>query len=164
MARGKNKAIAERRNEAMAEIGSIESQRLVIRNQQNKIEELEKKLETQAQVHAETVAGMYLRLAENTSEVVEELRGLNDSLLEELGELRNSNEKVLKNWGKVFINLSSHFAGEHGMKRLEAMEHATALMGDDPSETITVDIDGNAKHSKLTTERLRTLQKIRGLR
>ena len=50
MARGKNKAIAERRNEAMAEIGSIESQRLVIRNQQNKIEELRALIKTSGAV------------------------------------------------------------------------------------------------------------------
>jgi chromosome segregation ATPase len=164
MARGKNKAIAERRKEAVAEIGSITAQQNTIRNQKNKIEELENKLAEQSALHAKAIAGINYRLTENTSELVEELRGMNESLIEQIGDVRSEYEKIQKNWTKVYTNLKSHFMNNHGMKQLEAIESATALLGDDPNQIITVDIDGNGKSANLTSERLRTLQKVRGLR
>lgn len=164
MARGKNRAIAERRNQALSEIQSIESQRLQIRNLENTIEKLERELETKERNHRELVADLNSKLKHNTSELVEELQARSSYLLLELGKTNKTLDSIQNNWSKVFRNLKDHFVESHKMSPLEAIENCTQLLGDDPSEKITV-IDGVASGAKnLTTERLRALQKVRGVR
>ncbi len=164
MARGKNRAIAERRNQALSEIQSIDSQRLQIRNLESTIEKLERELETKERNHRELVADLNSKLKHNTSELVEELQARSSYLLLELGKANKALDSIQNNWSKVFRNLKDHFVQSHKMSPLEAIENCTQLLGDDPSEEITV-IDGVASGVKnLTTERLRALQKVRGVR
>lgn len=164
LARGKNKAIAERRNQAISEIQSIEAQRIQIRNLENTIEKLESELKTKDRNHRELVADLNSKIKNNTSELVEELQARSSYLLIELGKTNNTLDKIQNNWSKVFSNLRHHFINSHKMGALEATENCTQLLGDDPNEKITV-IDGVASGVKnLTTERLITLQKVRRVR
>lgn len=164
MAKGKNRAIAERRNQALSEIQSIEAQKIQIRNLENTIEKLERELETKERNHRELVADLNSKLKNNTSEVVEELQARSSYLLAELGKSNNTLDKIQNGWSKAFINLRTHFMHSHKMSALEAIENCTQLLGDDPSDSITV-IDQIASGVKnLTTERARALQKVRGLR
>jgi hypothetical protein len=164
LARGKNKAIAERRNQAISEIQSIEAQSIQIRNLENTVARLESELRTKDRNHRELVADLNSRLKNNTSELVEELQSRSAYLLLELGKTNETLDSIQNNWSKVFKNLRDHFIHSHKMSSLEAIENCTQLLGDDPSEKITV-VDGVASGVKnLTTERLRALQKVRGVR
>lgn len=164
MARGKNKAVAERRKAVVAELGTIESQQGTIKNLTEKVNELEHKLHTAEVLYKQNIAGLNYKLENNTSELVEELRGTVESLREELGHVRAQNDNIQKKWTKVFENTREHFISAHGMKNLEAVETITALMGDNPFEQLTVDMMGSAKRNNMTTERLRALQKVQGIR
>ena len=164
MARGKNKAIAERRNQALLEISSIESQRIQIRNLNATIEELREEIRTKDALHKESINKLSTQLKYNTSDLVDELKARSSYLLLELGKTNETLDSIQNNWSKVFKNLRDHFIHSHKMSSLEAIENCTQLLGDDPSEKITV-IDGVASGVKnLTTERLRALQKVRGVR
>lgn len=164
MARGKNKAIAERRNQALSEINSIESQRIQIRNLNTTIEELREEIRTKDTLHKKSIANLNAQLKHNTSDLVEEVQARSSYLLAELGKANSTLDKIQNNWSKVFRNLKDHFVQSHKMSPLEAIENCTQLLGDDPSEEITV-IDGVASGVKnLTTERLKALQKVRGVR
>lgn len=164
MARGKNKEIAERRKQAVAELGTIDSQQNSIKKLSDQVAQLQAELQTKDQVHKQVVAGLHYKLEQNTTELVEELRGLNDSLREELGQVREDNDSIHKKWTKVFENTREHFMSVHGMKNLEAVETVTALMGDNPFAILTVDMLGSGKRNKMSTERLRALQKVQGIR
>jgi chromosome segregation ATPase len=164
LARGKNKAIAERRNQALSEINSIESQRIQIRNLNATIEELREEIRTKDTLHKESINKLTTQLKHNTSEVVEELQARSSYLLAELGGANSTLDKIQNSWGKAFINLREHFMHSHKMSALEAVENCTQLLGDDPHDAITV-IEGISSGVKnLTTERARALQKVRGLR
>jgi chromosome segregation ATPase len=164
LARGKNKAIAERRNQALSEINSIESQRIQIRNLNATIEELREEIRTKDTLHKESINKLTTQLKHNTSEVVEELQARSSYLLIELGEANSTLDKIQNSWSKAFINLREHFMHSHKMSALEAVENCTQLLGDDPHDAITV-IEGISSGVKnLTTERARALQKVRGLR
>ena len=164
MARGKNKAIAERRNQALSEINSIESQRIQIRNLNATIEELREEIRTKDALHKESINKLSTQLKYNTSDLVDELKARSSYLLLELGKTNETLDSIQNNWSKVFKNLRDHFIHSHKMSSLEAIENCTQLLGDDPSEKITV-VDGVASGVKnLTTERLRALQKVRGVR
>ena len=164
MARGKNKAIAERRNQALSEINSIESQRIQIRNLNATIEELREEIRTKDTLHKESINKLSTQLKYNTSDLVDELKARSSYLLLELGKTNETLDSIQNNWSKVFKNLRDHFIHSHKMSSLEAIENCTQLLGDDPSEKITV-VDGVASGVKnLTTERLRALQKVRGVR
>ena len=164
MARGKNRAIAERRNQALSEINSIESQRIQIRNLNATIEELREEIRTKDTLHKESINKLTTQLKHNTSEVVEELQARSSYLLAELGGAAKTVNKIQDNWSKAFTNLREHFMHSHKMGLIEAVENCTQLLGDDPQDTITV-IEGiTAGVKNLTPERARTLQKVRGLR
>jgi uncharacterized coiled-coil DUF342 family protein len=164
LARGKNKAIAERRNQALSEINSIESQRIQIRNLNATIEELREEIRTKDTLHKESINKLSTQLKYNTSDLVDELKARSSYLLLELGKTNETLDSIQNNWSKVFKNLRDHFIHSHKMSSLEAIENCTQLLGDDPSEKITV-VDGVASGVKnLTTERLRALQKVRGVR
>jgi uncharacterized coiled-coil DUF342 family protein len=164
LARGKNKAIAERRNQALSEINSIESQRIQIRNLNATIEELREEIRTKDALHKESINKLSTQLKYNTSDLVDELKARSSYLLLELGKTNETLDSIQNNWSKVFKNLRDHFIHSHKMSSLEAIENCTQLLGDDPSEKITV-VDGVASGVKnLTTERLRALQKVRGVR
>lgn len=164
MARGKNKAVAERRKAVVAELGTIESQQGTIKNLTEKVAELENKLRTAEELYKQNIAGLNYKLENNTSELVEELRGTIDSLREELGKVREDNDGIHKKWTKVFENTREHFMSVHGMKNLEAVETVTGLMGDNPFEILTVDMLGSGKRNNMSTERLRALQRVQGIR
>lgn len=164
MARGKNKEIAERRKQAVAELGTINSQQTTIKKLTDQVAQLQAELQTKDQIHKQVVAGLHYKLEQNTTDLVEELRGMNESLREELGQVRADNDSIHKKWTKVFENTRDHFMSTHGMKNLEAVETVTALMGDSPFETLTVDMMGSAKRTNMSTERLRALQKVQGIR
>lgn len=164
MARGKNKAIAERRNQAMSEIQSIESQRIQIRNLNATIEELREEIRTKDALHKESINKLSAQLKHKTSDLVEELQARSSYLLLELGKTNSTLNKIQDSWSKAFTNLREHFMHSHKMGFIEAIENCTQLLGDDPQDTITV-IEGiTAGVKNLTPERARTLQKVRGLR
>ena len=163
LARGKNKAIAERRNQAISEIQSIEAQSIQIRNLENTVARLESELRTKDRNHKELVADLNSRLKNNTSELVEELQDRSAYLLLELGKANESLDNIKKNWNKTLMNLREHFISEHKVKPLEAMELCMQLLGDDPNWKVTI-TEGAVQTKSITTERYRTLQKIRGER
>jgi hypothetical protein len=164
LARGKNKAIAERRNQAMSEIQSIESQRIQIRNLNATIEELREEIRTKDALHKESINKLSAQLKHKTSDLVEELQARSSYLLLELGKTNSTLDKIQNSWSKAFINLRTHFMHSHKMSALEAIENSTQLLGDDPSESITVIAEIASGVKNLTTERARALQKVRGLR
>lgn len=164
MARGKNKAVAERRKQAVAELGTIDSQQNTIKKLQAEVEELKLKLEMKEQFYIENLAGLNYKLTENTSNIVEELRGLNDSLREELGEARANYDSIQRKWSKVFKNLRDHYMSAHGMKSVEAMERSTAMMGDNPNQQITLNTIENPSGKNMSSERVRALQRVQGVR
>jgi uncharacterized coiled-coil DUF342 family protein len=164
LARGKNKAIAERRNQALSEINSIESQRIQIRNLNTTIEELREEIRTKDTLHKKSIAKLNAQLKHNTSDLVEEVQARSSYLLAELGEANKVLNKIQDNWSKVFINLRTHYVSSHKMSFIEALENTTQMLGDDPHDAITV-IEGISSGVKnLTPERARALQKVRGLR
>jgi len=164
MARGKNKAVAERRKAAVEELGTIESQQNTIKKLTDQVAELQLELQTKEQLHKQSITGMHYKLENNTSELVEELRGTVDSLREDLGHVREEYDNIQKKWGKVFTNTRDHFMSDHGMSQLEAVETVTTLMGDEPFKKITVDVLGSGRRAGMSTERIRALQKIQGIR
>ena len=164
MARGKNKAIAERRNQALSEINSIESQRIQIRNLNATIEELREEIRTKDTLHKKSIANLNAQLKHNTSDLVDELKARSSYLLAELGKANNTLNKIQDNWSKAFTNLRDHFMHSHKMGFIEAIENCTQLLGDDPQDAITVIAEIASGVKNLTPERARTLQKVRGLR
>lgn len=163
MARGKNKEIAERRKQALTELGTIDSQQNIIKKLTDQVTQLQIELQTKDQIHKEVVAGLHYKLEQNTTDLVEELRGLNDSLRDEIGKVREENDDIQRKWSKIILNLRNHYISAHGMKNLAAMEEATMLMGDDPTQQITI-TEGVVKTTGMTQERLIALQKTQGLR
>lgn len=164
MARGKNKAVAERRKATVEELGTLESQQNTIKKLTDQVAQLKLELQTKEQLHKTAMAGLHYKLENNTSELVEELRGTIDSLREEVGNVRVEYENIQKKWSKVFNNTRDHFMSDHGMKQLEAVETITTLMGDNPFQKITVDVLGSGKRAGMSTERIRALQKVQGIR
>lgn len=161
MARGKNKAIAERRNQALEELGTAESQQNTIKKLTERVAELELELQTKEQLHKQAVAGMHYKLENNTSELVEELRGTVDSLREELGASEEAYKKIKKDWNKVFDGLRDHFMVEHKMKNVPALE---AMMGILDRGDFIVDMTGAGTRHDMPREKLERLQKAQGLR
>ena len=167
MARGKNKAIAERRNQALLEISSIESQSREIRDLKDTVKKLEAKLIEKDTAHKELTRNLNKQLEDRTSSVVEDLRDKNSKLLSMNGDLTTHVQKIQNNWQKLLLRVVDHYKEDHKMSGMEALETCMSLIPDsvdDDPEWIPTINEGVFESKGITAERLRTLQKVRGLR
>lgn len=119
MARGKNKAIAERRSVALSEIGTIDALRLRVKNLEEELADVKGRFEEVTTLKNQNITELNQRLKENTSSEVEELREIVLQLRNDLGESRQSEEKTLKKWHKLIDKVVAHFEVAHRMDRLD---------------------------------------------
>ena len=96
MARGKNKAVAERRKAALVEIGSIDSLRLEIKNLKEELEKTKRNAAFNEGLKLDNIVELNRRLKENTSIEVEELKATVDDLKKQLGESRKKGGPILE--------------------------------------------------------------------
>lgn len=139
MAKGKNKAIAERRFSALAEIGTIDALRLRVKNLEEELSDLR---DRSAEVNAlknQNIAELNERLRENTSAEMEELRGIVLQLRNDLGESRQSEEKFKKKWHKLLDKIVAHFEVVHRMDRLDIF--GTIVKIEDSNEEDNIDFE-----------------------
>ena len=170
MARGKNKAIAERRREALEELGSLE--RLQRRNLELEKENqtLKDQLDSAIDTHVVQISSLHEQLEKNTSPKVKELEYIIEKLNQKQLELEESTKKIKDLWTDGFYSLVEYFMKTDSIKYAEAIEKAMEVIR---AKTILYDEESIGeflkKHSKDISEeemnrRLKTLQKIRGLR
>jgi len=119
MAKGKNKAIAERRVTALAEIGTIDALRLRIKNLEEELAEVKSRAKEVNALKNQNIAELNQKLKENTSPEVEELREIVLKLRNDLGESRQSEDKLKKKWHRLLDKITGHFETVHGMDRLD---------------------------------------------
>jgi seryl-tRNA synthetase len=178
MAKGKNKAIAERRVTALAEIGTIDALRLKIKNLEEELVEVKSRAEEVNALKNQNIAELNQKLRDNTSAEVEELRGIVVQLRNDLGESRKSEEKLKKKWHRMLDKITGHFETVHGMDRLDVfgtivkIEEVDEETGEDlnfetAGEPILIaesDLVNKIESGKFTREQVKLLQrKKRGL-
>lgn len=165
MARGKNKAVAERRKAALVEIGSIDSLRLEIKNLKEELEKTKRSAAFNEGLKLDNIAELNRRLKENTSIEVEELKATVDDLKKQLGESRKKEDQTSKRWSKAIDYMVGHFEKEHNMPRHEAAGMMFPATEEDWSDGIPViadtDLVNKARAGKLTDAQVKLLQRKR---
>lgn len=165
MARGKNKAVAERRKAALVEIGSIDSLRLQIKNLKEELEETKQSAALSDALKKDNIAELNRKLKENTSAEVEELKETVNSLRKDLGDLREQHEKMLKKWHKASEYLIGHYEVEHRLPRHEAAALLLPVISPDwegePPTVADSDLVAKANAGKLTSAQIKLLQRKR---
>lgn len=164
MARGKNRAIAERRVAALNEIGSIDTLLL-------KVKRLEDDLKKTAAINEETwksqnknINELNRKLRENTSDEVEELKDIVVDLRNQLGEERLHRDKVRKQQQKMVEYLLDHFEKEHKMSRTDAISKTVWVtggeeeFGENAPLVADADLIKKLEAGKLTKEQVRVMQ------
>lgn len=139
MAKGKNKAIAERRFSALAEIGTIDALRLRVKNLEEELSDVKRKSEEVNNLKNQNIAELNQKLKENTSSEVEELRGIVLQLRNDLGESRQNEEKTLKKWHKLMDRIVTHFEAVHNVDRLDVF--GTIVKIEDSDEEDKIDFE-----------------------
>ena len=171
MAKGKNKAIAERRVTALAEIGTIDALRLRIKNLEEELAEVKTRAEEVNALKNQNIAELNQKLKENTSPEVEELRGIVLKLRNDLGESRQSEEKLKKKWHRLLDKITGHFETVHGMDRLDVFGTIVKIEDANEEENINFENAGDPiliaeanlidkiESGKLTNQQVKLLSK-----
>jgi hypothetical protein len=164
MAKGKNKAIAERRVTALAEIGTIDALKLRIKNLEEELAEVKSRAEEVNALKNQNIAELNQKLRDNTSAEVEELRGIVVGLRDQMGKERLNMDKVRKQQQKMVSYLLDHFEKDHKMSRTDALSKTVWVSGEDGEFSeggpLIVDDDllKKLKAGKLTPEQARIMQ------
>lgn len=170
MARGKNKAIAERRREAIHQIGSIKALQQKISDLTKENQNLKDKLDSATFAHKKTVDSLNEQIENNTSSKVKELENIINVSLKKVDEAEEECRKVKKLWDDAFNGLIKYIMNVESVKSMEAIEKANKIINN-----IDILIDNSSykefvkKYDKSVsdeeiTKRIKTLQKIRGSR
>jgi hypothetical protein len=163
MARGKNKAIAERRVAALNEIGTIDALLLKVKKLEEHFRETTAINEETYKSQVRTINELNRKLKENTSDEVEELRGIVVDLRNQLGEERSNMDRVRKQQQKMVEYLLDHFEKDHKMSRTDAISKTVWVSGEDgefENAPLIADADLIKKLNagKLTPEQVRIMQ------
>jgi len=170
MARGKNKAIAERRREALEEIGSVE--RLQRRNLELEKENqtLKDQLNSAIDTHITQIASMQEQLDKNTSPKIKELEYSININTKRCLELEESHKEIKENWGDAYYGLIDYFMETDSTKYPEAAEKAYKIVRgrdivlDDQSYALYLKRASKEMTDEELTKRVKTLQRIRKVR
>ena len=164
MARGKNKAIAERRVAALNEIGTIDALLLKVKKLEEHFRETTAINEETYKSQVRTINELNRKLKENTSDEVEELRGIIVDLRNQLGEERSNMDRVRKQQQKMVEYLLDHFEKDHKMSRTDAISKTLLISGEDGEFSgggplvADTDLIDKLKAGKLTREQVRVMQ------
>lgn len=169
MARGKHRAIAQRRVEAVKEIGSIETLKRENSELQKSYLNLKEQYEKALENHRNQVNTMQTMIEENTSAQVKELNKTIALLLNEKQSMERQVKNIRDKWSDAFTNLCDYIQKAEKLTSAGALEKAYQMVKMD--ESIVFDQEGYASHlskkglsEEQVEERVKTLQRIRGIR
>lgn len=169
MARGKHRAIAQRRVEAVKEIGSIETLKRQYAELQKNYSTLKEQYEKALETHRNQVSSLQVMIEENTSSQVKELNKSIALLLNEKQSMEKEVKKIKDLWGDAIINLCEYIKITENTTHSAAYEKSYHIIKADDS--VVLDDKGYASFlskkgvsEEELSERVKTLQRIRGIR
>lgn len=165
MARGKNKAIAERRNIALAEVGSIDQLRREIHKLTQELNDRDQKAKQTITQQQQAIQRLQQEVAEVTSGKVKELEQFISDLKEHLNQATAKVADIQDTQDKFVKRLMNQYESQ-GMSSHEALEQAMSLLDGEPIVILDSDLYDKVKAGKLTREIARLMQtkRMSGLR
>lgn len=167
MARGKNKAIAERRSAALTEIGTIDALRLRVKNLEEELAEVKKRSEDAIENKNENIRELNRRLQEATSRELEEQKSLNAQLRADLDASKVTLKNIKKKWESLSTRIIDVYASATNLTRSEAAGVLLPIINPEEftlGEPIVIadkDLIDKARAGKLNNDQLRLLQRKR---
>lgn len=165
MARGKNKAIADRRNSALAEVGSIDQLRREIHNLTQELNDRDQKAKQTITQQQQVIQRLQQEVAEVTSGKVKDLEQFITELKEHLNQATAKVADIQDTQDKFVKRLMNQYESQ-GMSSHEALEQAMSLLDGEPIVILDSDLYDKVKAGKLTREIARLMQtkRMSGLR
>lgn len=167
MARGKNKAVAERRKAALSEIGTIDTLRLRVKNLEEELAEAKQRYDASIEAKNDNIRELSRKLKENTTDELEEAKALISKLKEDLGTSRKDEALIRKRWVRLVDVIVEHYESVHRMDRVDVLASLVGIedgqnnaVGDGPLVAPT-DLIDKLNKGKLTEQQVKIMSKKR---
>lgn len=161
MTRGKNATAAAGRRTQAEHHGEIEKYQRKVAQLTAESKKAADATERDRLAHRETVRKLQAQLQEGVSAELLAAQAEVRDLRNERASWRAESEQQARRLSKFYDNVMDFVMANNGMTRLEAVEWVLHMQGD---ELATIDVDNTGTKFGLSAERVRSLQKVRGIR